>query len=56
MKVRAKGRMRCKLHGGAKGSGAPTGERNGNFKHGLFARAAIRERERTQGLLRAMRR
>jgi len=23
------------MHGGAKGSGGPRGERNGNFKHGL---------------------
>jgi glucans biosynthesis protein len=55
MRVRTKGKTRCKLHGGAKGSGAPTGERNGNFKHGLFTRTAMRERERMQGLLRAMR-
>jgi hypothetical protein len=56
MRARARGRTRCKLHGGAKGSGAPTGERNGNFKDGLFTGAAMRERERMQSLLRAMRR
>ena len=30
-----KGRSRCRMHGGAKGSGGPRGMRNGNFKHGL---------------------
>jgi hypothetical protein len=25
------------MHGGAKGSGAPSGERNGNYRHGLYA-------------------
>jgi hypothetical protein len=24
------------MHGGAKGSGGPAGERNGRFKHGLY--------------------
>src|ERR1035437_4601953 len=27
-------RIRCRMHGGAKGSGGPLGDRNGNFKHG----------------------
>ena len=31
-----KGRSRCRMHGGAKGSGGPRGNRNGNFKHGLY--------------------
>ena len=31
-----RGRSRCRMHGGAKGSGGPRGNRNGNFKHGLF--------------------
>jgi hypothetical protein len=30
------GRRRCRMHGGADGSGAPRGSRNGNFKHGRF--------------------
>lgn len=29
---------RCRMHGGAKGSGGPPGERNGRFKHGLYTR------------------
>jgi hypothetical protein len=32
------------MHGGAKGSGAPSGERNGNYRHGEFTRAAVQER------------
>jgi hypothetical protein len=28
------------MHGGAKGSGGPQGEHNGNFKHGLYTRDA----------------
>jgi hypothetical protein len=40
------------MHGGAKGSGGPRGERNGNYKHGLWtleevqARAIARARMR----------
>jgi len=30
------GRKRCRMHGGAYGSGAPKGERNGNYKHGRY--------------------
>jgi glucans biosynthesis protein len=55
MKVRAKGRTRCKLHGGARGSGAPAGQRNGNFKHGLFAGENITERKRIKSLLQSIR-
>jgi hypothetical protein len=31
-----KGRARCRMHGGAKGAGGPSGARNGNFKHGFW--------------------
>jgi len=31
-----RGRPRCRMHGGAKGSGGPLGGRNGNFKHGVL--------------------
>jgi len=31
-----RGRSRCRMHGGAKGSGGPRENRNGNFKHGLY--------------------
>jgi hypothetical protein len=30
------GRRRCRMHGGADGSGAPPGSRNGNYKHGRY--------------------
>jgi hypothetical protein len=33
-------RNRCRMHGGAEGSGGPWGNRNGNFKHGLHTREA----------------
>jgi hypothetical protein len=36
-----KGRARCRMHGGAKGSGGPRGARNGNFKHGLWTRESV---------------
>lgn len=38
-----KGKRRCRMHGGAKGSGAPKGNRNA-LKHGVFTQAAILER------------
>ena len=55
MKPRAKGRTRCRLHGGAPGSGAPSGERNGRFRHGLFTAEAIEERRFVRELLRPTR-
>jgi hypothetical protein len=38
------GRRWCRMHGGADGSGAPTGARNGNFRHGRYTQevAAVR--------------
>jgi hypothetical protein len=48
------GRRRCRMHGGADGSGAPKGPKNGNYKHGRFTQelAASRQwlREATQML------
>ena len=44
------GRKRCRMHGGAQGSGAPRANRNAR-KHGLFTREAIAERRRIQALL-----
>jgi hypothetical protein len=35
-----RGRGRCRMHGGAKGSGGPLGERNGRYTEGRFTRAA----------------
>jgi uncharacterized protein YjcR len=44
------GRKRCRMHGGARGSGAPKANRNAR-KHGLFTRDAIAERRRIEALL-----
>lgn len=48
------GRRRCRMHGGAAGSGAPKGPKNGNYKHGRYTKevAAARRwlREATQML------
>ena len=45
-----RGRRRCRMHGGAPGSGAPRGNRNAR-RHGLFTGEAIAERERIGTLL-----
>jgi hypothetical protein len=39
-----RGRARCRMHGGAKGSGGPRGDRTGNFKHGLWTRESVAAR------------
>jgi hypothetical protein len=38
------GRTRCRLHGGAPGSGGPQAEANGNYKHGRYSRVKRAER------------
>ena len=45
-----RGKTRCRMHGGAKGSGAPRANRNAR-KHGLFTRDAIAERREIRALL-----
>jgi hypothetical protein len=35
------GRRRCRMHGGADGSGAPSGSRNGNYKHGRYTAEVV---------------
>lgn len=47
-------KARCRMHGGAKGSGAPQGNRN-SLKHGVFTREAIAERKAFNQMLREMR-
>ena len=32
------GKQRCRMHGGALGSGGPCGDRNGNFRHGRYSK------------------
>ncbi len=45
------GKRRCRMHGGAAGSGAPVGNRNA-LKHGLYTKQAIRERQALRRLIR----
>src|SRR5271170_7229184 len=48
------GKKRCRMHGGAFGSGAPLGNKNA-LKHGLFTRKAIEERRQLRDLWRQSR-
>jgi hypothetical protein len=50
-KPRAKDRSRCRLHGGAPRSGAPKGEANGRYSHGLLTAEAIEERNALSEIL-----
>ena len=45
-----RGKKRCRMHGGAKGSGAPKGNKN-RLLHGRFAREAIEERRKFRRLI-----
>jgi glucans biosynthesis protein len=38
------GRRRCRMHGGANGSGGPRRPRNGNYRHGRFTVEIIASR------------
>ena len=46
-----RGKKRCRMHGGAPGSGAPADNRNA-LKEGLFTSVAIQERRQANALLR----
>jgi glucans biosynthesis protein len=48
------GKKRCRMHGGAPGSGAPIGNQNA-LKRGLFTREAIEERRALRDLIRSAR-
>jgi len=48
------GKKRCRMHGGAPGSGAPSGNKNA-LKHGLYTREAIEERRQLRTLMRQSR-
>lgn len=48
------GKKRCRMHGGAEGSGAPLGNKNA-LKHGLYTREALAERRNLRSLLRQSR-
>jgi hypothetical protein len=45
-----RGKRRCRMHGGAPGSGAPKGNQNAR-RQGLFTGSAIAERKQVQALL-----
>jgi len=45
------GKKRCRMHGGAPGSGAPRGNKNA-LRHGRYTREAIEERRQLRALLR----
>lgn len=45
------GKQRCRMHGGAKGSGAPLSNQNA-LTHGLYTRAALEERREMMALWR----
>jgi hypothetical protein len=44
------GKKRCRMHGGAPGSGAPKNNQNA-LKHGQFTKGAIEERKQVQALI-----
>jgi len=48
------GKKRCRMHGGAPGSGAPRGNQNA-LKHGLYTREAIEQRRQLRTLMRQSR-
>ncbi len=49
-----RGKKRCRMHGGANGSGAPLGNQNA-LKHGLYTKEAIEERRKLSRLLKTTR-
>ena len=49
-----KGKRRCRMHGGASGSGAPNGNRNA-LRHGRYTAQAIAMRREMRALLRRSR-
>ena len=48
------GKTRCRMHGGALGSGAPRGNQNA-LKHGLYTREAMAQRRQLRDLMRQSR-
>ena len=44
------GRKRCRMHGGAKGSGAPQGNKNA-LKHGMYTAEAIAAQKKLRALM-----
>jgi glucans biosynthesis protein len=51
-----RGRPRCRMHGCGRGAGGPSGERNGNFRHGYFTTESVAERKAVREVIRRTRR
>jgi uncharacterized protein YjcR len=51
MSPAVRGKKRCRMHGGAEGSGAPRGNKNA-LKHGRFTREAFEQRRQWRDLRR----
>jgi hypothetical protein len=49
-----RGRTRCRMHGGAKGSGGPRGHRNGNYRHGIWTRESVEIRKNMRAKIREL--
>ena len=47
------GKARCRMHGGAMGSGAPIGNTNA-LKHGMYTKTALEERRTLRQFMREM--
>ena len=47
------GKARCRMHGGAKGSGAPVGNTNA-LKHGMYTKVALEQRRALREMFRQM--
>lgn len=45
------GKARCRMHGGAKGSGAPKGSQNGRYRHGMRTQEALAEWRRVREIV-----
>jgi hypothetical protein len=45
-----RGKQRCRMHGGAKGSGAPRGNQNA-LKHGLYTREELEFQRKVRDML-----
>jgi uncharacterized protein YjcR len=48
-----RGRNRCRMHGGAKRSGAPPGNKNA-LKHGMYTKAVLEEQKALRSMIREM--
>ena len=46
-----KSKTRCRMHGGARGSGAPRGPANGSYRHGLFTCEAVEGRRMIRAMI-----